>query len=273
MGSLVAAVGSYLQAKSHHGQWLLRMEDLDPLREEPGSADSILSTLEAHGLLWDGDVVYQSNRIHFYQQALDYLLERGLAYPCSCSRKYLKRHVKMGDYGMIYPGYCRLGVSDPDKSPAIRLLCDDSPVCFTDRRMGENCQRLQSEVGDFIIKRSDGYFAYQLAVVVDDALQNITDIVRGEDLLGNTCRQIYLQQILGYPTPSYLHLPMVKNKQGQKLSKQTHAPALDNSQASRNLVTALKHLEIFLDDAFYHENPERILEQAILHYTQSEMEH
>jgi len=104
-------------------------------------------------------------------------------------------------------------------------------------------------------------------------LQNITDIVRGEDLLGNTCRQIYLQQILGYPTPSYLHLPMVKNKQGQKLSKQTHAPALDNSQASRNLVTALKHLEIFLDDAFYHENPERILEQAILHYTQSEMEH
>lgn len=242
IGSLVAAVGSYLQAKANRGKWLVRMEDLDPLREQPGAADAILRSLEAHGLHWDEKIVFQSERHGAYEAAIEQLIASGHAYPCSCSRKTLQETAKPGPYGLIYPGRCRTGPADERQQHAIRVRTHNQPIRFVDRRIGEYWQRLESEVGDFIIKRADGFFAYQLAVVVDDAAQGITEIVRGEDLLDNTPRQIHLQKLLGLPTPEYLHLPIVTNERGQKLSKQSHAPALENKKAARNLAMALTFL-------------------------------
>lgn len=241
MGSLVAAVGSYLRAKTQAGQWLVRMEDLDPLREEPKAKMSILRDLERHGLYWDGEVEYQSQRTHFYEDALAELTNRRLAYPCYCSRKFLIATAERGEFGMIYPGHCRTGAA-ATKAPAIRLRTHDEPVCFIDALNGPYCQQLESELGDFIIKRSDGYIAYQLAVVVDDHLQGITEVVRGADLLGNTPRQIYLQQLLGYTTPKYMHLPLMMNERGQKLSKQTHAPGLERGREITNVLKVLQFL-------------------------------
>lgn len=238
LGSLVAAVASYIRAKHFGGQWLVRMEDLDPLREEAEAKVSILQDLERHGLLWDGEVEYQSQRLRYYEAALAELMHQGLAYPCYCSRKFLMATAKRGEFGMIYPGHCRNGAA-ATKAPAIRIRTHNDPICFQDIVCGEVCQRLESELGDFIVKRSDGYIAYQLAVVVDDHLQGITEVVRGADLLGNTPRQIYLQQRLGYSTPQYFHLPLVMNDEGQKLSKQTHAPGLEKGKEIANLYQAL----------------------------------
>lgn len=243
LGSLVAAVGSYVRAKNRGGQWLVRMEDLDPLREEPEAKVSILQDLERHGLYWDGEVEYQSQRQAHYDSAMDVLSELDLIYPCYCSRKFLIATAERGEFGMIYPGHCRNG-AEATKAPAIRVRTHNQPICFHDIACGEVCQQLESELGDFIIKRSDGYIAYQLAVVVDDHLQGITEVVRGADLLGNTPRQIHLQQLLGYATPDYFHLPLMMNEQGQKLSKQTHAPELDKGREIENLEQALRFLEV-----------------------------
>ena len=243
LGSLVGALGGFLRARQAGGQWLVRMEDLDPPREVPGAADNILATLEAHGLEWDGPVLYQSQRLEVYQQALQQLIEQGDAYPCRCSRKQVMAQGSPGVYGVIYAGTCRNQALVKDDSPAAwRIRTHNQPIQFFDLRCGPHQQRLLSEVGDFIIKRADGFFAYQLAVVVDDAFQGITEVVRGEDLLDNTPRQIFLQHRLGYDTPTYLHLPLVTNHEGQKLSKQTFAPPLDRKKSGKNLLAALGHL-------------------------------
>lgn len=270
MGSLVAAVGSYLRAKQQQGTWLVRMEDIDTLREQQGSADSILRSLEAHGLYWDETVVYQSQRHAHYQQALDDLLQRKLAYPCSCSRKFLLRTARRGEFGMIYPNTCRTAYVPPvDRAPAIRVLTDKTTRCFNDKLRGSYCQQVEDEVGDFIIKRSDGLFAYQLVVVIDDHLQGITEVVRGADLLSATPRQLYLQSLFAYHQPDYMHLPLMLNEQQQKLSKQTFAQALDNTNASKNLITVLHFLGFPASALLEHETTERLLQWASLHYNDS----
>jgi len=237
-GSLVAAVGSYLEARRRQGLWLLRIEDIDPPREMPGAKDLILKALEAFGFQWDGPVLYQSDRIEHYQAAVASLVDRGHAYPCSCSRARLRR---LG-FGTLYPGLCRNGTEAHPLGHAIRVLTHDEPIAFTDRRCGPQSQRLESSVGDFVIRRRDGLYAYQLAVVVDDAAQGITEVVRGADLLQSTPRQIHLQRLLGLPTPAYLHLPVVTDAAGRKLSKQTGAPPLDLDHPTMGLWEALAFL-------------------------------
>lgn len=217
-GSLVAALASYLDARANQGEWIVRMEDVDLPRCVPGADTLILRTLETFGLNWDGPVIYQSERTEAYEDALAQLVRDGVAYPCSCSRK---------DIGGIYPGTCRESVRDPSKPLAWRIRVEGD---------------LSRETGDFVVKRSDGLFAYQLAVVVDDAHQGITDIVRGADLLDSTPRQIWLQTKLGYPTPRYQHIPIATNEHGEKLSKQTRAQALDPARADELLREAMAFL-------------------------------
>jgi len=241
-GSLIAALGSFLEARSRGGEWLLRIEDVDQPRTVPGAADTILRVLECCGLEWDGPVWYQSQRTAAYQATLDQLLGLGLAYPCTCTRRELSRQPRAADGSPVYPGYCRGGVRHADRSPAIRLRVDDAPLAFHDAIQGDYRQSLSSEVGDFVIRRADGCFAYQLAVVVDDTAQGITHIVRGSDLLDSTPRQIYLQRLLAFPTPEYAHLPIAVDQHGQKLSKQTGAKPLDARNPGPALWAALRLL-------------------------------
>lgn len=226
-GSLVAAVGSYLDAKSSRGEWLVRIEDLDPPRIVSGAADDILRTLEALGLLWDGEVMYQSRRGEAYREALEQLQCQGALYPCNCSRREIADSTLKASSSLVYPGYCRDGMRSGRTEHALRVRTDDVPIEFHDRLQGPCIQRLASEAGDFVLRRADGLYAYQLAVVVDDAAQGISDIVRGADILDSTPRQIYLQNLLGLANPSYLHLPVAVNIQGEKLSKQTLAPPIE----------------------------------------------
>ena len=264
LGSLVAALGSYLQAKANQGKWLVRIEDLDPPREVAGAADAILGSLEAHGLHWDEDITYQSDRTEIYQDVLDELLKSQYAYPCSCSRKEIAALARTGELGMIYPGTCRNGPTQPTRGHfSYRLRTGNAFVDFHDIRAGYRSQHLRRDTGDFVIKRADGYFAYQLAVVVDDALQRITEIVRGEDLLPNTPQQIYLQTLLGYLTPRYLHLPLVTNSQGQKLSKQHHAPVVEDRKASKNIIDALAFLGHNPPESLISSQPLELLDWAI----------
>lgn len=242
-GSLLAAVGSYLQARSREGEWLLRIEDLDPPREMPGAIDLILHTLESYGFEWDGEVRYQSHRHAHYLAVLDELLNAGLAYRCDCSRREIgERAARLGLPPGVYSGHCRLRRVPATTPHAIRLLSQGDAVAFEDHVQGRIRQQVASEVGDFVLHRADGLFAYQLAVVVDDADQGITEVVRGSDLLDSTPRQILLQQRLGYAIPDYLHLPVALNADGQKLSKQTFAPALCNTDALKQLWLALDFL-------------------------------
>lgn len=241
-GSLLAAVGSFLDARSQGGEWLLRMEDLDPPREVPGAADSILHTLEAFGLYWDGDVTYQSHRHALYREALDRLKQMGQTYPCGCTRREIHAHAGSDGSKRIYPGTCRDGLPPGRTARSVRLRVPDLEVSFDDRVQGAISEWLPEQSGDFILLRADGLFAYQLAVVVDDADQGITDIVRGTDLLDSTCPQITLQQALGHPTPRYLHLPVVVNEHGDKLSKQTHARAVTTDHAVATLRSVLRAL-------------------------------
>jgi glutamyl-Q tRNA(Asp) synthetase len=244
-GSLVAAVGSYLEAKTRGGAWLLRMEDLDPPREQPGAAERILRTLEACGMNWDGNIMYQSKRGETYRAALARLEAQGLVYVCGCSRREIADSGLGPDGALIYPGTCRMGLA-PGKTPrATRVRVDHQAIEFEDAVQGKIRQNLAAEVGDFVLLRADGLYAYQLAVVVDDAEQGITDVVRGADLLASTPRQIYLQRLLGLGTPRYLHLPAVVNAAREKLSKQTHAPPVDE----RNPVPALTQVMEFLGQA------------------------
>ena len=244
-GSLVAAVGSYLEAKSRGGLWLLRMEDLDPPREQPGAADAILRTLEACGMGWDGGIVHQSKRGEAYRAALARLEAQGLVYACGCSRREVADSGLGPDGALIYPGTCRNGLAPGKKARATRVRVDHALIEFEDAVQGNIRQDLAAEVGDFVLLRADGLYAYQLAVVVDDAEQGITDVVRGADLLDSTPRQIYLQRLLGLPTPRYLHLPAAVNAAGEKLSKQTRAAPVD----ARDPVPALAHAMDFLGQA------------------------
>lgn len=233
-GSLVAALASYLDAAERDGDWLVRMEDLDLPRCVEGADSDILQTLERFGLKWDGPVAYQSRRTDFYRDALLKLQGIGLAYPCTCSRR------EAGDG--VYPGTCRTRIPETGKPVAWRLRTEDLVIGFDDRRVGHQEQNLARDVGDFVILRADGLFAYQLTVVVDDAEQGITDVVRGADLLDSTPRQIWLQRLLGYPQPRYMHIPVVTNEAGEKLSKQTKAPSLSPENTEADLIAALKFL-------------------------------
>lgn len=276
-GSLVAAVGSYLDAKHHQGKWLVRIEDLDTPRTIMGAADEILGTLEAYGLYWDDDagraapanlsgiarptVLYQSQRTAAYEEAFHKLQAIGAVYPCCCTRKEIADSALHGIDGQIYPGTCRNGIPAGREGRAWRVRTDiQQPVrpelveghtgfdklrgvvVFNDALQGRIAQNLESEIGDFVVKRADGLFAYQLAVVVDDAAQGITHVVRGADLLYSTPRQIYLQRLLGLPTPAYMHLPVAVNAQGEKLSKQTLARPVEKSSAVSTLFDALVFL-------------------------------
>jgi glutamyl-Q tRNA(Asp) synthetase len=236
-GSLIAALASFLDARAHGGRWLVRMEDIDPPREMPGGAEAILRQLQQHGLFWDGEVVYQSTRADRYLEILDGLFERQRAYFCNCSRR------RVTAMGGVYDGHC-VGRRDvPIDDSAVRVqLPRDTVVSFEDRLQGRQQQNLSDEVGDFIVRRRDGLFAYQLAVVVDDLDQGITDVVRGIDLMASTARQIWLMRQLGATIPSYSHLPVAVNRFHQKLSKQHHATTLDRLPAISNLKLALSWL-------------------------------
>lgn len=241
-GSLVAALASWLDARAHDGTWLVRIEDIDPPRDIPGAAEDILETLAKFELVSDEPVLWQHDRLDAYQAALDALLAKKAAYGCACSRHEIALwHEAHGGNPGIYPGLCRNGTGGRP-ARAIRFRVDDEPLGFTDRRRGPFSQRLEREVGDFVIRRADGLFAYQLAVVVDDGFQGVTDIVRGEDLLDNTPRQIALQQALGLPRPRYLHLPLVLNDRGEKLSKQAGATPVDAARPLEALEAAWRSL-------------------------------
>lgn len=239
-GSLLAAMASYLEARSRGGRWLLRIEDIDPPREQPGASAAILRALEVYGFQWDSAVAYQSRNDSTHRRIIARLQESGLAYPCSCSRRDLAG-AKAGPLGVVYPGTCRSGATGDDT--AIRVKTDDAPVRFRDKLQGFQSQRLESESGDFVILRRDGLIAYHLAVVVDDFAQGVTHIVRGVDLMDSTPRQIYLQRVLGYKTPEYAHIPVAVNASGQKLSKLTGAKALPLDTVGPTLVSALRALE------------------------------
>lgn len=241
-GSLLAAVGSCLEARVHDGQWLLRIEDLDRARARPGAAASILSSLETHGFEWDGETLYQSQRGALYQLALESLGAAGHTYACACSRREIADSRSTRDGTPVYPGTCRNGLLTGKAARAVRIRVGDAGITFDDAVQGRVRQHLGRESGDFVLHRADGIFAYQLAVVVDDAEQGVTDVVRGADLLDSTPRQIFLQRRLGLSTPRYAHLPLAMNAAGEKLSKQTLAVALEDKRAAANLFAALAFL-------------------------------
>jgi glutamyl-Q tRNA(Asp) synthetase len=270
-GSLITAVGSYLEAKSRNGKWMLRMENLDASREIPGATEEILRTIEVLGMKWDGEPMYQHQRNTIYEAAVFALESRSLVYPCFCSRKEIADSSIRGIEGPVYPGTCRAG-SNQKRTGARRLRTDNASIEFVDALHGRIRQRLESDIGDFVLRRADGVFTYQLAVAVDDAEQGITHVVRGEDLLSSTPRQIYLQRLLEYATPLYMHLPVVTNARGEKLSKQTGAPPVDISRPILPLMMALRFLgqapptelergsvKTFWEWAIYNWNPQAIL--------------
>ena len=241
-GSLVAAAGSFLDARHQQGEWLLRMEDLAPPREVAGASDDILRTLEQLGLGWDGPIVYQSARHSLYEEALVSLRQQGHLFDCGCSRKEIAESAMPGESTAVYPGTCRNGLA-PGRSPrSVRVRSQAIEISVHDRLQPAFSQQLESDVGDFIVHRADGLFSYQIAVVVDDAEQRISHIVRGADLLDSTPRQIYLQQLLGLPVPDYMHLPVAVNADADKLSKQTHALPVDTGNARDVVIDVLRYL-------------------------------
>jgi len=241
-GSLVAALGSCLEARAQGGRWLLRMEDVDEPRCSRQAADDILRTLDACGFEWDGPVLVQSARKERYREVLERLKRGNLVYPCACTRRELADSALAPDGATIYPGTCRAGLPPGRPARAWRLRVDGPPVCFDDAVQGHCCQDLAREVGDFVLLRADGFFAYQLAVVADDADQGVTHVVRGADLLDSTPRQIFLQRCLGLPTPRYAHLPVAVNAAGEKLSKQTLAAPVDGREPVPSLLAAMRFL-------------------------------
>jgi glutamyl-Q tRNA(Asp) synthetase len=241
-GSLVAAVASYADALHNQGRWLVRMEDVDETRVVHGSANDILETLESFGFEWESPIIHQSQRKERYRNILYKLQQKGLTYNCSCSRRRIADQAKNGVEGIIYPGTCRKNISTPSAGKAVRLLTSEKEICFIDQISGQHCQIPERDVGDFIIRRADGYTAYQLAVVVDDADQGITHIIRGADLLLSTPRQIYIQQLLGFPQPEYAHIPLVTDALGRKLSKQD----MDHPVAKAHPLSGLRSAWQFL---------------------------
>ncbi|MBM3357759.1 MAG: tRNA glutamyl-Q(34) synthetase GluQRS [Betaproteobacteria bacterium] len=241
-GSLVAAVGSFLAARTRAGVWLVRIEDLDAPRALPGAADEILRTLAACGMHWDGPVLYQSTRTDAYRGALERLRGQGAVYTCACSRREIADSAVAGVEGRVYPGTCRERPAAREGARALRVLTRGAAIAFDDAVQGRIAQDVEKEIGDFVVYRADRVYAYQLAVVVDDAEQDISDVVRGADLLASTPRQIHLQQLLGLPQPRYAHLPVAVNERGEKLSKQTLAPPVDGNDPASALVAALDFL-------------------------------
>jgi glutamyl-Q tRNA(Asp) synthetase len=265
-GSLLAALASYLRAKAAGGEWHVRMEDLDPPREQPGAADDILRTLEAFGFEWDGEIVHQSRRHTAYEDALDALRHSGALYPCSCTRREIADSSISGIDGPIYPGSCREGLRAGREGRAWRVRTEDRPIVFDDLWQGRFERNLARNYGDFVVKRADGFWAYQLAVVVDDAAQGITEVVRGCDLIESTPRQLWLQQLLELPAPAYAHLPVVVNARGEKLSKQTFAVPLDARLPQPALVAALRFLGQTAPDDLRDASPRELLVWAVTHW-------
>lgn len=263
LGSLVAAVGSWLFARRAGGRWLVRMEDIDTPRVVPGSAEEILDALRRYGLEWDGEVVWQSRRTALYEAAVASLRARGLAYDCGCTRAEL-RTAASAPLGRepVYPGTCRDGLPPGRTARAIRFRVPDETIRFDDLVLGRIEERVAIDAGDFVIRRADGLFAYQLAVVVDDGEQEVTQVVRGGDLLASTARQIALQRALGLPQPEYAHLPLLVNADGAKLGKRDGAlplPALDETRVRDTLATALRILGMEVDSAA----PRTMLDDAL----------
>lgn len=255
-GSLIAALGSWLDARSRGGEWLVRMDDLDRPREVPGSADVILHALEAFGFDWDGNVVYQSSRDEAYAAALEQLRCSGLLFQCACSRKEIAASGRRGPEGPLYPGTCRSGLPQRRKSCATRIRVATGTIGFRDGIHGNLYQDLPRDVGDFLLRRADGIYAYQLAVVVDDAFQFVTQVVRGADLMLSTPRQIYLQRALHYASPQYAHLPLAVDQQGRKLSKSTAAAPVDPTDP----LPALLQAWAFLGQLAFPEAPANLAE-------------
>ena len=243
LGSLATALGSYLDAKIHQGQWLLRIEDIDQARCKPAFANDIVSALNAHGLHADGDIGFQSKRQAAYQHTLGQLTRLGLVFPCACTRKTIEKANTGREFGAhrIYPGTCRQGLAQGLKTRAIRFHCPAHPLQWTDHRLGRFTEHLAHTSGDFVLQRGDGFWAYHLVVVVDDIQSNITHIVRGEDLVKTTARQVALYNALGATPPSYWHLPVILAQDGQKLSKQTGAQALNIDTPIDNLNKVWRH--------------------------------
>jgi glutamyl-Q tRNA(Asp) synthetase len=270
---LLAATASYLQAISENGRWILRIEDIDPPREQRGAADAIVAALEAFGFEWDGPVRYQSRSTPQHREAIARLIAAGHAYCCGCSRQALAQ-APIGPMGRIYPGTCRAGTAGtPSKRTAVRVRTDNLPVSFHDLVQGPQAMRLEAESGDFVIERRDRLVAYHLAVVIDDFEQGISQIVRGVDLLDSTPRQIYLQRLLGYRTPGYAHIPVAVNSSGQKLSKMTGARALPLDRAGPTLVAALRALQQGPPDDLAAAGIATIWDWAVEHWTLDPLKH
>ncbi|WOE43189.1 tRNA glutamyl-Q(34) synthetase GluQRS [Acinetobacter chinensis] len=261
-GSLITAVASYCEAKAHQGEWIVRIEDTDIPRIYPGSEAHILKCLDAFGFESDKEIIFQKDRLDIYESVIEQLHQQGLVYACQCTRKILGSN-------HIYTETCR-HLNLPLAHQAIRVKVDDCEICFDDALQGRHCSNLKYDLGDFVLKRRDGIINYQLAVVVDDYLQGMTHVVRGADLLDNTERQIWLGKLLGYPELSYMHLPLAMNDQGQKLSKQNMAQALDPAQASvllSDAITALGQPAVELD------LPDRMLIQAVAQWDRKSIPH
>ncbi len=260
MGSLVAALASYLDAKFNRGKWLLRVDDIDPPREQGGASQIILKSLHSHGMHWDDDVLYQSHRHYAYDFALNELNKQHQLYLCTCSRRQLSSH------GPVYPGYCRERTEPPEEAAALRIKVDKRHIQFQDLIQGKQHSRLSITQGDFILKRKDGLYAYQLATAVDDDYQQITHVVRGADLLDSTSKQIYLQQLLGYDTPQYTHIPVLVDSNKEKLSKQRLAPALVEADVCKNLLSALQQLNQPLPPISLRRTSSELLNWSIEHW-------
>jgi len=275
LGSLVAALGSYLKAKSAGGLWYLRMEDLDLPRVVPGIADDMLATLETLGFQWDGEVVYQSRRSEHYREAAEELVRRRLAYACGCTRSEIAQIASAAhEEGLVYPGLCRDGLPPDKVERALRVKVYDEVISFDDGIMGRYSQHLTASCGDFVIHRADGPYAYHLAVVVDDAAAGVNQVVRGADLLGSTPRQIYLQRVFRYETPGYCHLPLVTGPDGAKLSKKDHALSLAAGrdlakEGGLLLVSALRFLGQSPPPALADASPGEVLHWGVANFDPS----
>lgn len=261
-GSLITAIASYCDARAHQGQWLVRIEDTDIPRIYPGSEAHILACIDAFGFQPDGEILFQRDRLDLYENVLEQLKAQNLVYACQCTRKMLGSNA-------IYSGTCR-HLNLPFQNQAIRVRVTDQLICFDDRLQGIQCSNLAHDLGDFVLKRRDGIINYQLAVVVDDYMQGMTHVVRGADLLDNTQRQIWLGDLLGYPRLHYLHLPLAMNAQGQKLSKQNMAAALDLSKASQYIQQSLAALH---QPAVDLDTPDRMLKQAVAQWQLNHIPH
>jgi glutamyl-Q tRNA(Asp) synthetase len=259
-GSLLAALASFLDARANQGKWLMRIEDLDPPREPAGSAELILQQLQDFGMNWDDEVLYQSTRLGAYEEVMGQLQDKGLAYPCDCTRPQIR------EMGLVYNGSCRERSTPPEKPYALRLKTEALKIGFDDVIQGHFSQQLELDAGDFVIRRKDELYAYQLAVVVDDEFQNITHVVRGWDLLDSTPRQIYLQRVLNYQEMSYIHIPIIVDEKGQKLSKQAFAPSIETDRASEAIYKALVFLGQVPPAEIAIERPESQLQWAIANW-------